>query len=348
MASFLLEQIRRHGRDRGFWRSLVIATLLHLSLIFGAAFLAWLMRGCIEEFRVPYGSGTPAVTEMRFQPKKKKKKKYILNPDSAISFNFPKLDESELQKDVEEESRDTYKADADAVHGRMGAGGGKEGGWPEGMKDGRVRFARMKYDCRGWDDGMDDVTAADINFLDYFRNLPSVNFPVARRGEAYTMRQYMTLPKGFKPPFIYMTGSGSFHLPKADIERMRDYIKEGGMVFADAGSKRWASSFENFARRLFPGQDLLTVADDDPIFSRPFGFPNGAPPLWHHGGFKAKGIRIKGRWVVFYHPGDVNDAWKTGHSGIRRYQAKQAFRLGVNIIWYSFTNYLDLTREHRK
>jgi len=80
----------------------------------------------------------------------------------------------------------------------------------------------------------------------------------------------------------------------------------------------------------------------------PYAFPNGAPPLWHHGGMDALGIKHKGRWVVFYHPGDINDAWKAGHSGLRPELAKGAFQMGVNIVYYSFTHYLEQTRKYRK
>ena len=90
------------------------------------------------------------------------------------------------------------------------------------------------------------------------------------------------------------------------------------------------------------------IADDDPIFQIPFAFPNGAPSLWHHGGYKAKGVKYRGRWIVFYHPGDINDAWKTGHSGMERDKAQGAFHMGVNIIYYSFMNYLRETRKYRK
>jgi len=51
---------------------------------------------------------------------------------------------------------------------------------------------------------------------------------------------------------------------------------------------------------------------------------------------------------VFYHPGDINDAWKSGHSGLRPGLARQAHALGVNIIWYAFTRYGELTRKYRK
>ena len=59
-------------------------------------------------------------------------------------------------------------------------------------------------------------------------------------------------------------------------------------------------------------------------------------------------MKHKGRWVIFYHPGDINDAWKSGHSGLNPRMARGAFQMGINIVYYSFTNYLELTRKYRK
>jgi hypothetical protein len=101
-------------------------------------------------------------------------------------------------------------------------------------------------------------------------------------------------------------------------------------------------------KAVFPDRQLVTIADDDPIFQTPFVFANGAPPLWHHGGNKALGVKHQKRWAVFYHPGDVNDAWKTGYSGMGRALAEQSYNLGVNVVYHAFTNYLDMTRKYRK
>jgi len=90
------------------------------------------------------------------------------------------------------------------------------------------------------------------------------------------------------------------------------------------------------------------IPDDDPIFQYPYSFPNGAPPLWHHGGWRALGIKRGTRWAVFYHPGDINDAWKTGHSGVSPSIAKNSMNLGINIVYHAFTHYLELTRKYRK
>jgi hypothetical protein len=228
----------------------------------------------------------------------------------------------------------------------MGVGGGNTGGWPDGMDDGLVRFIRLKYDGSGWDDGMDSATRADLNFLDYFRQL--TGFKTSTKTEAHAIALLARYPKGFAPPFVYMTGDGNIGVSDREVRILREYIQGGGMLFADCGSPQWNGNFRNFIQRVFPGEKLLNIADDDVIFQLPFGFVNGAPPLWHHGGTRALGIKYKGRWGVFYHPGDINDAWKNNRGGLSAQKADGALEMGVNIIYYSFTNYLELTRKLRK
>jgi hypothetical protein len=342
----ILENIRTHGREPEYRKSLLGSAGAHLAIIVIIPILLE-MRGCVDPYRVPKGSGNPVIAMVaRVKPKKKKRKKYVLRADSAIYFHVPDLDDSEVLKQVDEDSQLTYQADPNAVHGKLGAGGGKTGGWPDGMEDGKVRFIRMKYDGRGWDDGMDDRTRADANFLDFFRKL--VPFPVAFKGESHPIRLLAKYPKGYAPPFVYMTGHGSIRHSRDDVKIMREYLLDGGMLFADCGSPHWDRSIRGFIKSVLPDKQLLVIADDDPIFRMPYAFPNGAPPLWHHGGWRALGMKHKGRWCVFYHPGDINDAWKTRHSGLRPELARGAFHMGVNIIYYAFTHYLAETRKYRK
>jgi hypothetical protein len=63
---------------------------------------------------------------------------------------------------------------------------------------------------------------------------------------------------------------------------------------------------------------------------------------------RAMGVKHRDRWVVFYHPGDMNDAWKTGRSDLAPELAQQSLDLGINIVFYSFTQYLEKTRKYRK
>jgi hypothetical protein len=342
----VVENIRTHGRNPEYRKNVYTSLISHLAVII---VIPWLMQsfGCVDPYRVPKGNGNPVVAVVQVKkPKKEKKKQYILSPNSLIALKVPDIDESEIHKQVEEQTQLTYKATASAKAGRMGKGGGKTGGWPDGMEDALVRFIRLKHGGPDWDDGMDPADGADSNFLAEFKRL--TGFDCAGKGEAHAIALLKKYPPGYAPPFVYLTGSGSIRTGSNELNVLRDYLIDGGMIFADAGSPGFDRSFRHFARQILPGYQLLNIADDDPIFMMPYAFPHGAPPLWHHGGKRALGLKYKNRWVVFYHPGDVNDAWKHGASGLSRKQAEAAYQIGVNITYYAFTNYLELTRKYRR
>ncbi len=351
----LLENLRTHGEDPPFRKGLWSSLNIHLLVI---VVIPWLlsMRGCVTPYRVPKGSGTPTVMVekmVKVVKKKKPKKHMLLNPQSAISFYKPDLDDSKIVHEVDQDTQMTYVADPNRVMstlggakaGKMGAGNGKEGGWPDGMENSLVRFIRIEYNGSGWDDGMDAVSRADLNFLDDFHKL--TGFKVSTHPESNTIGMLRKYPKGFAPPFVYMCGDGDINVTSGEVKTMRDYLLDGGLLFASCGSPRWHESFRAFAAQLFPGEPLLVIADDDQLFQVPYCFPNGAPPLWHHGGNRALGIKHNGRWVIFYHPGDIGDAWKTGHSGMDPLLAEGATQVGVNVIYYAFTHYLEVTRKYR-
>jgi hypothetical protein len=348
----IVENVRTGGADPLFRKSWLGSFWGHMLLI---VIIPWLMQyiGCRERYNVPHGSGEEAVAAVVqvAKPMKKKKKRYILNLNSAIILSKPDLDkDSDVEETVEKASEITYTADASSAQarasGKMGKGGGKSGGWPDGVGDDPVRFFRIRHSGPGWDDGMDEVSRADMNFMDEFKKV--TGFKIAKAPEARTIQQLRYFDKGFAPPFLYLTGAGAIPVTAADARVLREYLLDGGMLFADAGSPEFHNSFLALMAAVFPDRQLVTIADDDPIFQGPFTFPNGAPPLWHHGGYRALGVKHQNRWAVFYHPGDINDAWKTGGSGMSRDLCDQSYKLGVNIIYHAFTHYLDMTRKHRK
>lgn len=342
----LLEDIRTHGRDPEFRKNLLNSGGLHLFVIVLLPLLLQ-MVGCVESYRVPEGSGDPVVALVQVvQPERVEKERIVLNPESAIYLHIPDLDDSEVMEEVEQMSQVTYEADAAATTGRIGRGGGDEGGWPDGMEDGLVRFIRLEYNGAGWDNSMGPGEEADVNFLREFHRI--TGFPVRERAESHAIRLLARYDEGFAPPFVFITGHGGISIPQRDIAILRDYLEDGGMLFASAGSPQWDRNFRSLMRAVFPGEPLRTIAHDDPIYQMPYTFPHGAPPLWHHGGNQSMGIRREGRWVVFYHPGDIQDAWRTGYSGLHSDLARRAFEMGVNVIYYAFTNYLEQTREHRR
>ena len=208
-----------------------------------------------------------------------------------------------------------------------------------------IRFVQLEYDGENWSDGL-DKSSAGRNLLLAFYKL-SGGYPVVSNAESMTLAQVeivVDFPSYARmPPMLFMTGTRQIAIDEAGQAILRNYCFKGGTLFADCASPRWHVQFQDFARKVFPGKPLVQVADDDPLLQVPFALPSGAPPLWHHGGRDLKGIKHEGRWIVIYHPGDVHDAWKTGHSGLDPQQAVLAYQFGVNVCYHAFLNYRAVT-----
>jgi hypothetical protein len=344
----MLENVRTHGRDPRHRRSLYASVLTHLMVII---IIPWIMSmgGCVEAYKVPKGSGNPVVAMVKVvKPKKKKKQTLTLRPNSAILFEQPDLDETQVDEVMEQQTQNTYQANPNAMAGNMGKGGGKKGGWPEGMDDYKIRFIRLEHEGEGWDDGMDE-SGADYNFLRAFAEATGFK-KVANKGESHSIALLARYPDDGFPPFVYLTGNGNMgRVNSTDAKILREYCLKGGMLIADAGSAQFHSSFLHFMRQVFPDKPLIDIADDDMLYQLPYGFPDGAPAFWHHGGRRALGIKHEGRWIAFYHPGDMNDAWKSAaFTDVTPEMREAAMNLGVNLVYYSFTQWDDAVSKAKK
>ena len=341
------DNVRTHGKDPTYRTSLywpLSACVLYLVLLL----LMMLRHGCGYEpdYEIPFGSGTPTVTVVQVKRiKRKKPEKLVLNMDSPIIWKRPKLTDINVLEDMLEETSEVYVANKNI--GRLGAGGGNQGGWPYGVANARVRFIRLKYNGENWD--WNKGHGGDYNMLLYFNKI--TGFKIAPNTEHKEIDRLALFRKGKAPPFVYMTGTGRISISARQARALKKYcLEEGGMIVADSaggahgGFDRY---FVNMCRQVFSGMQLVDIPDDDPLYREPFVFPNGAPPLWHHHGrYRPLGIKHEGRWVVFYHPGDMGDAWKTGHSGASKAVASRAYKLGINIMYYTFTRYLE--KHHPK
>ncbi|MGB0144951.1 MAG: DUF4159 domain-containing protein [Akkermansiaceae bacterium] len=344
----VLEDLRTHGRDPRHRRSLYASVWVHLFILI---IIPWLLslRGNVEPYKVPKGSGNPVVAMVKMvKPKKKKKKKMTLRSNSDIIMDIPDLDETEVDREMEKVTQATYEAGAIARPGQIGKGGGTEGGWPAGMEDYKVRFIRLEHSGAGWDDGMNE-TGADLNFLRHFAQATGFK-KIAGKGESHSIALLKKYPKDAFPPFVYLTGNSNLGgVSSADRKILREYCLGGGMLIADAGSVRFHNEFRNFIRSVFPDKPLLDIADDDMIYQIPYRFPEGAPAFWGHGGRRALGIKHEGRWAVFYHPGDMNDAWKSqGFTDVTSEMRDAAMSLGVNLVYYAFNQWDDAVTKAKK
>ncbi len=330
----LIANLRRGGGDRRLRSSTYWAVGLTLVVLVGPI----IMRGCgwEEPYGIVKGSGEVQVQMVKVKrtEKKQKQKKLLVDPWSPYILERMNIDDIKTLAELETQTRDTYVADQ--ASGKLGKGGGKGGGWPKGMEGANVRFIRLRYDGGDWDQDMG--RGADYNLLIRFNQFTGL--PIARETESREIDRLPLFPKKRSPPFVFITGRGNINISSREAKILREYCeREGGMLFIDNGGGHFGPSVRRMLARVFPGKNLVDIANDDPIYQAPFVFPDGAPPFWHHDGNRALGIRHEGRWVVFYHPGDINDAWKDGHSGAAPQVADQAYKLGVNIIYYAFNQY---------
>jgi hypothetical protein len=216
------------------------------------------------------------------------------------------------------------------------------------MDDYKIRFIRLDHGGDGWDDGMNE-SASDINFLRYFATATGLT-KIAGKGESHSISMLAKYPKDGFPPFVFITGNGDIgRVSSDDIKILREYCLGGGMLIADAGSAKFHQSFTRLMSQVFPDKPMLDIADDDMLYQLPFSFPNGAPAFWHHGGRRPLGVKHEGRWIVFYHPGDMNDAWKSqGFTDVTPEMRDAALNLGVNLVYYAFTQWDEQITKKRK
>ncbi len=331
----VLESLKTGGTDRRWRSSLYYAfTIFFLVLFVPYMMFSW---GYEEPYGLPKGGGAQVVDVVKVKKvkPKKKAKKLSVNPWSPYILERMDIDDVVTLKELEETTQDTYAANPqDAKRGGKGKG---MGGWPAGMEGSAVRFIRLKYRGGDWDQDMGK--GADYNLLIKFHEWTGMK--IARDTEFREIDRLKFFPKKKAPPFVFMTGRGNINISDSEAKILREYCeKEGGMLFIDNGGGHFDGSVKNMLRKVFSGKPLVDIPNDDPIYQRPYIFPDGAPPFWHHAGYRASGIRDEnGRWMVYYHPGDINDAWRDDHSGASAEVADQAYKLGVNVMFYAFNQY---------
>lgn len=354
----IVENLRSHGSDPDLRRGLYGSVAVHLWILL---IFPWLMslQGCVALVKPPIGIGEPTVVRIAMQPRKQPvvEKKIVVDKNAPIIWTLPDLNQSTLIDAVDAGSQDRYqsgqkvgKPNGSPKGGKnTGKGGHGPGGWPNGFPDGRFEFFHLKYSGSQWDDGVTAATGnADRNFLDYIRG--KVPFPVATDAKVVSIGQLSAFRKGFAPPFVFMTGSAGISTSRAEEKALGDYCRNGGMLIADCGGASWHNAFSGLMSRVFPDLNFVTISKDDVVLNQPNDMGSDGPsPLWHHGGTEFKGIKARnGRWMVVYHPGDMNDAWKDGHNGLAQPRWQNALMTGENMAFYAVSAYLEETAKDRK
>lgn len=139
-------------------------------------------------------------------------------------------------------------------------------------------------------------------------------------------------------PYLYMTGHGNVRFAEADLDRLRRYLVQGGFLHVDDNYGMDESARRELAR-LFPGQVLVEVPLDHPVYSVVYRFPEGLPKIHEHDGKPAQGfgLFLDGRLVVYYsYESDLGDGWEDPdvHNDPPD-KREAALRMGVNLFTYA-------------
>ena len=296
--------------------------LLYTFAFILAVFLITNLTGCNEVYELPDGGGEPKLKQNVIKIQKVIRKKIIINPLSAVLFNPPPIEEIKLQ--LQELTKHIYEA---------GQGESKNTGFDGGTKRGKVRFIRLSYSGGDWEQDLN--RNSDLNMLLWYA--ANTGHKTAKKPEVRSISQLKQFPTGKSPPLVYITGQENIRLSKKETEILQEYILDShGMIFADnGGSSGWHSQFFSLMQKILPKVKPQPVPLDHPIHN---GIPF-LPVVAPHGGKVAWGWVVDGRIAVYYHPGDIGDAWADGHAGVPRHVWESGYRLGGNVMLYANSEY---------
>ncbi|NQT39555.1 MAG: DUF4159 domain-containing protein [Planctomycetes bacterium] len=323
-----------YGRRAGKLNQSVM-TFMYYSLTFGLVALALSrIRGCEEIYEMPAGGGQQMALAQTVRVKTIKRKKFVVNPYSAILFNPPPIDDVQLS--LTEATEHAYT---------VGYGEGAGAGFGGGTARGKVRLIRLEYTGGNWDQNFG--IGGDDNMLREYGI--RTRHKVADKTESRRIIQLRNFPVGKSPPLVYMTGQQNISLTNTEVKILRDFLTtKHGMLFGDnCGSRHFHNQFVAMMNRVLPGIRPVTIPLDDAIHKVPYPiafFPYASP----HGGREALGWWKDGRWLCYYHPGDIGDAWRDDHAGVRAEIWEACYQLGTNIIFYAHTEYSKWLAAQKK
>jgi hypothetical protein len=139
-------------------------------------------------------------------------------------------------------------------------------------------------------------------------------------------------------PYLYMTGHGNVRWSEDDLITLRRYLRQGGFLHADDNYGMDASLRRELAR-LFPGEELVEVPLDHPVYRLVYDFPKGIPKIHEHDKKPAQGfgIFLDRRLAVFYsYQTDLGDGWEDPEVHRDPPEKREAaLRMGVNLFAYA-------------
>jgi hypothetical protein len=192
-------------------------------------------------------------------------------------------------------------------------------------------IARVKY--AGGGDWYNDPSA-EVNLLRFVQKAAGIEVDARYQFVEITSESF------FSYPFVFLTGHGNIALSETEVRRLRTYLENGGFLYADDdyGMDR---AFRREMRKVFPGQELVELPFEHPIYHLPFEFPSGPPKTHEHDKKSPRGLGLfhRGRLVVFYTvESNPSDGWADPdvHKDPED-KRQEALRFGTNVVLQALT-----------
>ncbi len=146
----------------------------------------------------------------------------------------------------------------------------------------------------------------------------------------------------FSYPFIFMTGHGNIRFTDQQAERLRQYLEDGGFLYAD-DDYGMNGPFRREIKKVFPNRPLVALPYSYGLYHCVFDFPNGVPQTqdWDDGKPpEGYGIFIGKRLAVYYTAeSNPSDGWDPPSvHGDPEAKRLEALKFGTNLIYWALTH----------
>ncbi len=151
----------------------------------------------------------------------------------------------------------------------------------------------------------------------------------------------------FNAPLLYLTGHEHFSLSKKEVAQLRQYLQNGGFLFAEAccGRKGFDMAFRQLIKNVLPTSPLKSIPRDSPVFSYPYEIKTlGVTPTLARDLGKAavppllEGVEIDGNVVVVYSRFGLSGGWEMSQSPYARgYNDIGCLKLGQCVLMHAVT-----------
>ena len=154
-------------------------------------------------------------------------------------------------------------------------------------------------------------------------------------------------PAIFNAPLLYLTGHEHFTLSDKEILQLRQYLQNGGFLFAEAccGRKGFDLAFRQLMKRVLPTSRLQSIDKSSDLFNYPHQLTalGVTPTLQQEFGKAAvppivEGVEVEGNLVVVYSRFGVAGGWEMSQSPYARgYNEIGSLKLGQCILMHAVT-----------